>query len=98
MLTSPTTRVPTAGPRPSGACRSITPATSQPGREPSGAAVRARLVSPRLSEKAFTRTIAWPGAGSGIGTPAKLSFVLDAASTTTASFFISDMPVSFLTP
>ena len=53
--TRPATRVPSRGPLLSAADRSITPAASQPVTDPSGRSGR-RVTSPRLSEKARTRT------------------------------------------
>jgi hypothetical protein len=63
----PTTVRPSAGPDPSAAARTTTPATSFPGRHP----VRGRSswnVSPRLTENAETRTSASSAAGRGSGT------------------------------
>src|SRR5215469_12368413 len=59
-----TTRVPAAGPLPSAACLSTTPAMSWPGRQPSGRIWNSRN-SPRLSEKARISTSASLGAGCG---------------------------------
>ncbi len=64
---SATTRVPAAGPAPSAARRSTTPAMSWPGRQPSGRLWNSRN-SPRFSENAWTATSASFAAGSGSGT------------------------------
>src|SRR3954453_18890400 len=64
VFTRPTTRVPSAGPLPSAASRSTTPARAQAAIVPSGWLGRG-LPSPRLSEKAFTATSASDGAGRG---------------------------------
>ncbi len=62
---SATTRVPAAGPLPSAAARSTTPAMSWPGRQPSGRTWNSRN-SPRLSEKAWTATSASFGRNLGL--------------------------------
>ena len=80
----PTTRVPTGGPLPSAAASSMTPAKSQPGRAPASDCDSARLISPRLSEIAVTRTVTSSGAAGGISTGCSVSLSLRDGSTTTA--------------
>src|SRR5579859_3258914 len=65
----PKTELPAAGPEPSAAAWTTTPATSQPTVVPAGT-VRARTwpTSPRFREKAPTATTASDGRGSGRGT------------------------------
>ena len=65
--THATTRVPFSGPLPSAAGCTMTPATSWPGRHPSGLLAN-KASSPRFKENAWTSTIASSGIGTGSGT------------------------------
>ena len=65
--TSATTRVPFSGPLPSAAGCTMTPATSWPGRHPSGL-FASKASSPRFMENAWTSIIASSGIGTGSGT------------------------------
>ena len=57
---------PSHGPLPSGAWAATVPARSHPVSSPAAMSA-SRRTSPRLSEKALTRTSAWPGSGRGSG-------------------------------
>src|SRR5829696_2457795 len=70
--TIPTTRVPTAGPEPSVAASTTSPARSQPGTVPSAAPARP-FTSPRLSDTARTATTTRRRPGVGSGTSSRAS-------------------------